>query len=424
VAAQRREARAKGRGAPLGRGWRFALGLLSLVVFVAVLTAVSLYQGTESTRGARPSESPGDGRTERLRIEHIRGEKEAAERRRKAEAERVRQEAEAEAERRRKAEAERVRQEVEAEAEKKAEERRAAEELLTQADAEYTEAARHAADGPKARVWSDDGEVPVTGGLSVSPAGRPGTAPGFRAPSIPPALTLDLGGGVTMELVLIPPGEFTMGSNTLSSAKPEHAVGLTSGFYIGRYEVTQEQYQRVMAANPSRTKGARNPVENVTWHDAVEFRSRMSRLVGKRVRLPTEAEWERSARGTGGRGYPWGDAAPDRMRANLAGAEDGYIDVAPVGSYSTGATPEGVHDLAGNIAEWCGDWVGPYARAKQRDPIGPSHGTARIIRGGAFVGPKGHALAAARSGRKPDEASYAVGFRVVVGAVEDRAIGD
>jgi len=222
-----------------------------------------------------------------------------------------------------------------------------------------------------------------------------------------------LTGPLGIELVLVPGGTFRMGSDSGGDhEKPVHEVTVSS-FYLGRHEVTQAQYEGVMGANPSRAKGASLPVEQVSWFDATEFCRRLSAKSGAQFRLPTEAEWEYAARGGQGRTYPWGEDPPGPRRANLKGRADGHEGAAPVGSFPDGATPEGVTDLAGNVAEWCGDWIGPYAAGAARDPSGPPTGSVRAVRGGSFVHETTWARGSARAGRKADEPVYLVGFRVV-----------
>lgn len=163
-----------------------------------------------------------------------------------------------------------------------------------------------------------------------------------------------------------------------------------------------------------------HPVVLVSWSDAVAFCEWLSRRVSKeevpekeatrRVRLPREAEWEFAARGTEGRKYPWDDAEPTDRLANF-GMNVG--DTTPVGSYPEGATPEGVHDLAGNVWEWCADRFGDYPDQDETDPTGPKAGVSRVLRGGAFSAPPRHLRAACRYDLPPEDRHAYRGFRVL-----------
>ena len=162
-------------------------------------------------------------------------------------------------------------------------------------------------------------------------------------------------------------------------------------------------------------KAAKLPAVSVSWQDAVAFCKHLSDIdkSGAAYRLPTEAEWEYAARGREGRKYPWGGESPSRKHANRAGREDGFPGLAPVGSFPKGATPLGILDVAGNAAEWCADWYGPYPAAPQTDPGGPVNGSARVVRGGAFVLDTAYLRGPARSGRQPGHPGVFIGFRVV-----------
>src|SRR5262249_39043518 len=125
-------------------------------------------------------------------------------------------------------------------------------------------------------------------------------------------ISLDLGKGVKLDMVLIPAGSFTMGNDKASSAHPNHTVQITKPFYMGKYEVTQEQWNAVMGNNPSHHKGAKNPVESVSWDDCQEFIKKLnSKLTGKTVRLPTEAEWEYACKAGTQTFYFFGDDQKD-----------------------------------------------------------------------------------------------------------------
>ncbi|QUV83938.1 bifunctional serine/threonine-protein kinase/formylglycine-generating enzyme family protein [Chloracidobacterium aggregatum] len=207
------------------------------------------------------------------------------------------------------------------------------------------------------------------------------------------------------DMVLIPGGVFQMGSP--SAEDPAHQVTVSS-FFIDKYEVTNAAYAAFVKAtghpappgwkNGTYPKGKDNhPVGNVSWEDARAYAA----WAGKR--LPTEAEWEFAARGTEGRRYPWGNEFA-RWRLNSAEAEVGHTET--VGSFPTGATPEGVFDLAGNVAEWTASDDAPYPGSARK----PVPGT-KIVRGGGFSLPGKYASATKRTQVPPDTRDPALGFR-------------
>jgi formylglycine-generating enzyme required for sulfatase activity len=187
-------------------------------------------------------------------------------------------------------------------------------------------------------------------------------------------------------MVLVPAGEFLMGSDDGDAdEKPPHRVHLDA-YHVDRYEVTNALYRRLMEAtgrqapsywNDSKWNGASQPVVGVSWHDAEAY----CKWAGKR--LPTEAEWEKAARGTDGRKYPWGEQW-DASRANSDASKLGKT--ATVGSYPSGVSPYGAHDMAGNVWEWVADWYARdyYQRSPERNPPGPDSGTSRVLRGGSW----------------------------------------
>jgi formylglycine-generating enzyme required for sulfatase activity len=188
-------------------------------------------------------------------------------------------------------------------------------------------------------------------------------------------------------LIYIPVGEFTMGSNDNDNEKPIHTVYLDA-FYIDKYEVSVGQFRkfcsatgRTMPDQPSWNQGDNYPVVNVTWEDAKAY------CVWAGLKLPTEAEWEKAARGTDGRKYPWGNTwDPSKCNNGESNSPDGYEKTAPVGSFPQGASPYGVMDMAGNVWEWCADWYDKnyYQDSPSRNPTGVSSGSYRVLRAGSW----------------------------------------
>jgi len=191
-------------------------------------------------------------------------------------------------------------------------------------------------------------------------------------------------------------------------------VTLTKGFWMGKYEVTQEQYQQMIGMNPSEFKDKKNPVEMVSWHDAKAFCETMTARVGETVRLPTEAEWEYACRaGTKTRFYT-GDSRKDLAKAGWCRENSGGKPH-PVGQKMPNGW--GLYDMHGNVVEWCWDWFGAdyYGESPAADPTGPRSGKTRVRRGGNWKdwsGPR----SAHRGGNPPDTTYIKQGFRVVLSA--------
>ena len=187
-------------------------------------------------------------------------------------------------------------------------------------------------------------------------------------------------------MVKVRGGTFTMGataeqgSDALSNEKPAHQVTLRD-YYIGKYEVTQEEWQAVMGTNPSGFKGNNNPVENVSWNDCQEFVKKLNQLTGLKFALPTEAQWEYAARGGNkSKGYKYSGS-------NKIGDVAWYYDNSGSKTHSVGTkVPNelGLYDMSGNVWEWCSDWYGAYSRRAQTNPVGPSSGSSRVLRGGGW----------------------------------------
>jgi WD40 repeat protein/formylglycine-generating enzyme required for sulfatase activity len=220
-----------------------------------------------------------------------------------------------------------------------------------------------------------------------------------------------------MVMVYIPAGEFLMGDDR-SGAK--HTVYLDA-YWIDRTEVTNAQYQKCVeagACSAPRWRGGdkdqfnapNQPVVCMSWQEAADFASWAG------GRLPTEAEWEKAARGTDGRLYPWGNSAPDCSKANFGMCE--LEHTVAVGSYPAGASPYGVLDMAGNVWEWVSDWYdqGYYSRSSTQNPQGPDTGTYRGLRGGSYRTGDGNLRCATRYGYDPSYWPKEYGFRVVISA--------
>jgi formylglycine-generating enzyme required for sulfatase activity len=191
----------------------------------------------------------------------------------------------------------------------------------------------------------------------------------------------DLGKGIKLDLVLIPAGKFMMGSPVTEQGRSpdekQHEVTLTKPFYMGKYEVTQEQYEAVMGNNPSsRTKGAKLPVTDVSWDDCQEFIKKLNAKTNGSYRLPSEAEWEYACRAGTSTVYSFGN----NLTKNEANVKDSSAKL--VGSYKPNAF--GLYDMHGNVCEWCEDWKADYLEGSVTDPKGPGKGGRRVLRGGSF----------------------------------------
>ncbi len=241
---------------------------------------------------------------------------------------------------------------------------------------------------------------------------------------------------IGMELRLIPPGEFMMGSPETEQGRrdsegPRHRVQITNPFYLGSYEVTQAEYEHVMDRNPSRFRRIRGqdtsrfPVEMVSWADAAEFCRRLSKLreersAGRVYRLPTEAEWEYACRAGTSTPFHFGSAM-DSRDANCVdyatcSASQTSLPLqrtTTVGSYHPNGF--GLYDMHGNVGEWCADWSGGYgANALREDPQGPRSGCYRVIRGGGWPNIPRQCRSAFRGATLPVTRRNFLGFRVVL----------
>ena len=229
---------------------------------------------------------------------------------------------------------------------------------------------------------------------------------GCLAP-LPREMTLDVGNGVTMKLVLIPAGKFLMGEE----GPQKREVTISKPFYMGMTEVTQAQYEAVMGKNPSNFKGGTYPVETVSWNDATEFCKKLSEKTQQAVRLPTEAEWEYACRAGSKTGFSFGDA--ESALGDYAwyhGNSGGTTH--PVGQKKPNAW--GLYDMHGNVWEWCADWYGDYAKGAATNPSGPASGSFRVLRSGGWNDGLNNCRSALRGSYTPGDRDYYFGFRVVV----------
>jgi formylglycine-generating enzyme required for sulfatase activity/predicted Ser/Thr protein kinase len=266
--------------------------------------------------------------------------------------------------------------------------------------------------------------VPASAPASVPvPASAPASVPvPVPAAETPQRYTNSIG----MEFVLVQAGSFIMGADkhfepAADDEAPQHRTGISKPFYLGRYQVTQTQWTEVMGKNPSKYKGRDNPVEMISWNDAQEFVNRLNQKEGhKRYRLPTEAEWEYSARaGSKGR-YCFGD------EVGLLGEYAWYGDNAgktthPVGQKKPDSL--GLYDMHGNVWEWVHDWYDKnyYRYSPSTDPAGPASGSLRAGRGGSWSSSPDDCRAAARNAFKPTARGDNFGVRIALSVDEEAA---
>jgi formylglycine-generating enzyme required for sulfatase activity len=192
--------------------------------------------------------------------------------------------------------------------------------------------------------------------------------------------------------------------------RPQHRVIFRQAFYLGKYEVTQEQWEVVMGNNPSRFKGRGNPVENVSWNDVQVFIQRLNEKEGtNKYRLPTEAEWEYAARAGTATRYSFGDDA-DRLGRYAWYHSNSGNQTHPVGQKQP--NPWGLYDMYGNVWEWVQDWYDKtyYTHSPADNPTGPSSGVTRVLRGGSWGA--GILRSAYRSSRSPGLRDEHSGFRL------------
>ncbi len=282
---------------------------------------------------------------------------------------------------------------------------------------------------PQPAVWTS------SGGFVLKPK-EPSTVPNDRKPyherrgfiveepsqvlsnNLPSSIT----GKDEAPMVLVPAGKFTMGSpegEGYDSEHPQHVVHLDA-YYIDQYEVTVERYQRFLKREGYRqpqyweqvvmNRDAQKPVVGIDWHDAQTY----CEWAGKR--LPTEAEWEKAARGTDKRTYPWGEFKPNSSTANFGKAWSDALyanQIKNVGTYERGKSPYEVYDMAGNVWEWVADWYDAdyYPKSPEKNPHGPSSGGSKALRGGSWNSSPENLRSSYRGADHPSYQPAAIGVR-------------
>ena len=247
---------------------------------------------------------------------------------------------------------------------------------------------------------------------------------------------------IGMTFIRISAGTFLMGSPAgelhRNADETQHEVTVTNPFFLGVHEVTQGQYEKIMGTNPSywsangdgkqrfKNKDTTHyPVERVSWHDAIEFCKKLSAAEKRTYRLPYEAEWELACRAgtktvfSAGNDFHSNFANINGLGYSSYGKETAgpfFRSTVRVGGYPPNDV--GLHDMHGNVQEWCADWYGEnyYKKCAKDDPPGPPQGSERVLRGGAWPSSAKACRSALRNHLPPDEKNYATGFRVVMQA--------
>ena len=246
--------------------------------------------------------------------------------------------------------------------------------------------------------------------------GTTGSPPGASGIRVGETVVFD---GITF--VGIPPGEFLMGSTSeyaRDDERPLTRVKINKGFYLGKYEVTQVEWQAVMGDNPSMVSGCgRCPVEQVSWEDVQAFIGKLNaKSGGEKYRLPTEAEWEYAARaGTDTDTYA-GEMTAPKGNDPVVNEIAWYVKNSSGRAHPVGQkTPNGfgLYDMLGNVWEWVGDWYGDYPGGTVTDPAGPGSGSARVDRGGGWIHFARYCRTTHRNRAPPDLRNGSLGFRLL-----------
>jgi formylglycine-generating enzyme required for sulfatase activity len=255
--------------------------------------------------------------------------------------------------------------------------------------------------------------------LNLTPAGR----------TMERQKYLNFTNSISAEMLLVPSGQFMMGSDQPESQANEQPITPVklACFYMSRFPVTNVQYEQFDAAHRSKRApwaDENHPVVYVSWKEAEAFCKWLSQREGRRYRLPTEAEWEYAARGDEGNQYPWGARLNAGNLANFADArsnfvwrdpaiDDGFAETSPVGSYPLGASPFGIEEMSGNAFEWCLDLFDVYKGKVVVNPCNTKFGQQRVYRGGSWKSRAASLRACSRNSNIPTYLGNDVGFRVV-----------
>ena len=221
---------------------------------------------------------------------------------------------------------------------------------------------------------------------------------------------------IGMEFVSISAGSFIMGEAPSSPKSIRRntpfKVTISNPFYMGKYEVTQEQWRAIMGNNPAKFQNPQNPIEWISWNDIQLFIRKLNRKEGTdKYRLPTEAEWEYAARAGSSAQYFFGNS--EEALEQYAWYWDQLDEkTQPVGRKKP--NPWGLHDMYGNVWEWVGDWYGDYPDAAVTDPQGPSSGSSRVARGGSWRNEAKDCRSSSRNRNAPDRRRDTLGFRLIL----------
>jgi formylglycine-generating enzyme required for sulfatase activity len=291
--------------------------------------------------------------------------------------------------------------------------------------------ARMLARNPQERPW--DGAELAQALSAMWKTTQPAPAPGGPRPQPlvvkspppprPPARMIELAPGIGMEFMRVPAGEFVIGSERAENEKPAHTLNLPE-YLLARTPVTNQQYAIFRQASQYRPIPAHwlngsyppgmqdHPVVHISWQDANEFCRWLSHKSGAAVRLPGEAAWEKAARGSDGRAYPWGDQKPGRQHCNSGKNENGTT---PVGQYSPlGDSPYGCVDMVGNTWEWVRSAYKPYPYNAQDGREDVNSAQPRVLRGGSWYYTVSEVRCSYRVWDKPENSSAGIGFRCLI----------